>query len=266
MFYLNKPNFLKEIFVKYQILCIFVVMLVKTRAIVLRSIKFGDSSIIVDVFTESNGRLSFITHIGKSKTAKIKKQFFQSFAILDIECDIRPRSQLQHIKEVRFLYSFSSIPFDVYKLSISLFLSEFLIYSLKEEQANVPLFEYIVYSIKWLDQSKDRFSNFHLVFLMRLSRFLGFYPNLSDYGENRWFDLRSGCFCQSAPVHGDVLEPDEAKNICIMMRMNYETMHLYTMSRKERDRCIEVMLHYYRLHLPVFPDLKSFDVLKELFV
>lgn len=241
-------------------------MLVKTRAIVLHSIKFGDSSIIVDMFTESNGRVSFLIHIGTGKRSKFKKQLFQSLAILEIECDIRQSSRLQHIKDVRFLYSFASIPFDAYKLSISFFVAEFLFYALKEEQKNTPLFEYIVFSVKWLDQSEHNFSNFHLVFLMRLSRFLGFFPNLDGSGHNCWFDLRNGCFSETAPLHNEVLIPDEANKIIVIMRMNYETMHLYTMSRKERDRCIEVMLHYYRLHLPVFPDLKSFDVLKELFV
>ena len=240
-------------------------MLTKTQAIVLHSLKYGETRLIVDMFTRSQGRQSFIVSIPKSVKGKIKKQLFQPLTLLEIESDLRPKLQLQKLSDVRLASPFSSIPFDPNKLSISLFIAEFLYYALRSEQHNEPLFDYIVNSIQWLDAQTDRFANFHLVFLMRLSRFLGFYPNLDHYQSGDYFDLRESVFLSTPPVHRDFLHPQEAEKIQLMMRMDFPTMHLFRMSHQERNRLLEVSLIYYRLHLPDFPELKSVSVLQELY-
>ena len=195
-------------------------MLTKTQAIVLHSLKYGESRLIVDLFTRSQGHLSFIVNIPRTSNSKVKKQFFQPLSLLDIEVDIRPKVQLQKFSDVRLLQPFSSIPFEPFKLSISLFISEFLYYALRSEQQNEHLFDYVVNSIQWLDAQEDRFANFHLVFLMRLIRFLGFYPNLDDYVSGDYFDLRESVFCKMPPVHRDFLEPQEAEKVQLLMRMD----------------------------------------------
>ena len=240
-------------------------MLTKTQAIVLHSLKYGETRLIVDMFTRSQGRQSFIVSIPKSVKGKIKKQLFQPLTLLEIESDLRPKLQLQKLSDVRLASPFSSIPFNPNKLSISLFIAEFLYYALRSEQHNEPLFDYIVNSIQWLDAQTDRFANFHLVFLMRLSRFLGFYPNLDHYQTGDYFDLRESVFLSTPPVHRDFLHPQEAEKIQLMMRMDFPTMHLFRMSHQERNRLLEVSLIYYRLHLPDFPELKSVSVLQELY-
>ena len=240
-------------------------MLTKTQAIVLHSLKYGETRLIVDMFTRSQGRQSFIVSIPKSVKGKIKKQLFQPLTLLEIESDLRPKLQLQKLSDVRLASPFSSIPFDPNKLSISLFIAEFLYYALRSEQHNEPLFDYIVNSIQWLDAQTDRCANFHLVFLMRLSRFLGFYPNLDHYQTGDYFDLRESIFLSAPPVHRDFLHPQEAEKIQLMMRMDFPTMHLFRMSHQERNRLLEVSLIYYRLHLPDFPELKSVSVLQELY-
>ena len=240
-------------------------MLTKTQAIVLHSLKYGETRLIVDMFTRSMGRQSFIVSIPKSTKAIIKKQLFQPLSILEIEFDSRPKVQLQKLADVRLASPFSSIPFHAHKLSISLFLAEFLYYALCGEQENELLFDYVANSLLWLDGQQDRFSNFHLVFLMRLSRFLGFYPNLDHYQSGDYFDLRESMFQSAPPVHRDFLFPEEANKVQLMMRMDFPTMHLYRMSHDDRNRLLEVTLKYYRLHLPDFPELKSVSVLQELY-
>ena len=240
-------------------------MLTKTQAIVLHSLKYGETRLIVDMFTRSQGRQSFIVSIPKSVKGKIKKQLFQPLTLLEIESDLRPKLQLQKLSDVRLASPFSSIPFDPNKLSISLFIAEFLYYALRSEQHNEPMFDYIVNSIQWLDAQTDRFANFHLVFLMRLSRFLGFYPNLEHYQTGDYFDLRESVFLSAPPVHRDFLYPQEAEKIQLMIRMDFPTMHLFRMSHQERNRLLEVSLIYYRLHLPDFPELKSVSILQELY-
>lgn len=241
-------------------------MLVKTRAIVLHSIKFKDSQQIVDMLTEEQGRISFICHVSSSKKGKYKKQFFQPLTLLVVEYDYRSNSKLQHLQDIAIEFPYCSVPFDAFKLAISMFMAEFLLYATRDEQQNIPLFSYIHNSMRWLDGAVSSFSNFHLVFMMKLSLFLGFYPNLEDYHPGDIFDLRNACFSSLVPIHKDYVSSKESSLIALLMRLSYKTMHLYTMSREERNHCTEVILLYYRLHIPGFPELKSIDVLKSLFV
>ena len=240
-------------------------MLTKTQAIVLHSLKYGETRMIVDMFTRQFGRLSFIVSMPKTAKSKMKKQFFQPLSLLEIETDVRPKMQLQKLSDVRLASPFASIPFHPHKLSMALFLAEFLYYALRSEQRNELLYDYVESSILWLDGQEDRFANFHLVFLMRLSRFLGFYPNLDHYQTGDYFDLRVSEFLSAPPLHRDFLYPEEADKVQLMMRMDYPTMHLFRMSHQERNRLLEVTLIYYRLHLPDFPEMKSISVLQELY-
>ena len=241
------------------------VMLTKTQAIVLHSLKYGESRLIVDMFTRTFGRQSFIVSIPKTTKSKIKKQFFQPLTLLEIETDLRPKLQLQKLNDVRLLTPFASIPFEPDKLAISLFVAEFLYYALRSEQRNELLYDYLENSIMWLDGQQTNFANFHLVFLLRLTRFLGFYPNLDDYEDGDYFDLRESEFMSNPPVHRDFLHPEEAQKVQLMMRMDFPTMHLFRMSHDDRNRLLEVSIKYYRLHLPDFPEMKSIEVLQALY-
>lgn len=240
-------------------------MLVETEAIVLRSLKYGDNKMIVDMFTRSDGRMSFVAGVARSGKSRVRKQLFQPMTILSVVCDVRPRMRLQRLKDASLQCPYSSLPFEPYKLSMSLFVAEFLCYVLRGEQRNLPLFDYVADSMRWLDGCPGGCSNFHLVFLMRLSRFLGFWPNLDGYEPGDCFDMRGSCFCRRPPVHRDFLMPHEARLIGLMMRMNFSTMRLYRMSRAERNRMLEVLTDYYRIHIPDFPELKSLAVLREMF-
>ena len=241
------------------------IMLTKTQAIVLHSLKYGESRLIVDMFTRTFGRQSFIVSIPKTSKGKIKKQFFQPLTLLEIETDIRPKLQLQKLNDVRLLTPFASIPFEPDKLAISLFVFEFLYYALRSEQRNELLYDYLEYSIMWLDGQQANFANFHIVFLLRLTRFLGFYPNMDDYEDGDYFDLRESEFMRNPPVHRDFLHPEEAQKVQLMMRMDFPTMHLFRMSHDDRNRLLEISIKYYRLHLPDFPEMKSIEVLQALY-
>lgn len=241
-------------------------MLQKTRGIVLHTLKYNDTSIIVDIYTELSGRASFLVVVPRSRKATVKSVLFQPLAFIEFEADYRPNAKLYRIKEAKSFHPFFSIPYDPYKSSMALFLAEFLYRALWEEAENRPLFAYLEYSVIWLDECKDGFANFHLVFLMRLSRFLGLYPNLEDYHIGDYFDMLNACFISTRPqLHSSYIAPEEAGRLCQLMRMNYDTMHLFGMNRIDRIRCLTIINDYYRLHLPDFPTLKSLEVLKELF-
>lgn len=241
-------------------------MLQKTRGIVLHALKYKDTSLIVDIFTEMSGRVAFLVPVSRSRKAAVKASLFQPLALIELEAELRPNATLQKLKETKTFQPFTSLPFHPIKSTIALFLAEFLYRAVREESENRPLFNYLLHSICWLDSCERGVANFHIVFLMRLSRFLGLYPNLEGYSRGAYFDLLNACFTPLRPMHHThFLAPEEASRLLQLARMNYDTMHLFRMTRAERARCLSLLDDFYRLHLPAFPELRSLEVLKELF-
>ena len=238
----------------------------KTSAIVLHCLRYNDTSYIANVYTETVGRTSYIIKVSRARGSGVRPSLFHPLALLELEAEGKNTAQLRRVTEARLLHPLHSLPLDPFKSAIALFLGEFLHHALREEGVNRPLFAYLLHSIRWLDACEgSAVANFRLVFLMRLSRFLGLYPNVEDYTEGCYFDMLNASFTPFLPKGGAFLKPDEASRIRLLLRMNYETMHLFGMSRTERNRCLVVINDYYRLHLPDFPLLRSLDVLKELF-
>lgn len=241
-------------------------MMEKTRAIVLHSIKYGESQFIVDFLTESRGRVSFLVKIPKSSKSNSKRQYFQPLTLVTLEFDFRANQNLQRIKNIGIFYPYEDIPFSPIKISVSLFLAEFLLYATKLEQKNLPLFYFVYDSLVWFDGAHEGIANFHLLFLMRLSFYMGIGPNLSEgLEQSKYFDLDEGKFVPFVPAHSHYLSESDSFHLLQMFRLDYKTMHLYKMSRQERNHSVEVMIEYYRLHIPGFPELKSLSVLQELF-
>lgn len=237
----------------------------KTAAVVLYGVKYNDTSHIVNVYAESVGRASYIIKVSRARNKSVRSSLFHPLALLELEAEGRNAAQLRRITEARLLHPLHALPLDPCKSAIALFLGEFLHYALREEGQNAPLFAYLVYSVRVLDACEEGVANFHLVFLMRLSRFLGLYPNVEDFRVGDCFDLLNACFCHCPPVHGHYLRPEEAVVIPRLMRMDYATMHLFSFNRQQRVRCLEVLNEFYSLHIPSFPPLRSLEVLKELF-
>jgi len=241
-------------------------MLQKITGIVLHVLKYNDTTNIADIYTEQYGRASFLVSASRSKKAAARPALFQPLALVECEVTMRPGANLHRIKEAKSIYPFSSLPYDPYKSTIALFLAEFLYKAIREETENKPLFSYLQHSIMWLDSCQESFSNFHLVFLMRLSRFLGLYPNIEDYTRGDYFDMLNASFTSVRPQnHTHYIKGQEAFELTQIMRMNYDTMHLFAMNRTDRTRCLEIISSYYQLHIPGFSELKSLGVLQAIF-
>lgn len=226
---------------------------------------FSDTKMMVDTLSREEGRMSCILSVGTSKKSKWKRQIFQPLSILELELERKTPGQIAVIKDAHIAIPFTSIPFQPYKLTISIFLAEFLSNATRSEQDTALLYDYISESIQWLDSVVEGFSNFHLVFMMRLTKFIGFYPNIEDYSDGCSFDLQNGCFTKLAPQQRGFLNPEDTKKMQLIMRMNYETMQLFKMSHADRNRCLDVILDFYRLHVPDFREMKSLPVLRDMF-
>ena len=266
VFFGDYPNFFAENFCNLLNFRTFVpVMLEKTRCIVLRTVKYGDHSLIIDLLTREVGRLSVVWRMPKTGKGKTKRQIFQILNILDVYYESRSANSLPMVKEAHIVEPYSSIPFDSVKLSVSFFIAEFLCFSTRAEQTDYLLYDFIENSLKWYDTSVSAPANFHLMFMIKVSRFLGFYPNLEEFTEHSYFDLRAGQFTGEAPCHSDFLKPSETHDFINLMRMTPENMHLFRLSHSERNRIINVMMQFYGFHIPGFKELKSLEVLREIF-
>lgn len=239
-------------------------MLEKTRGIVLHALRYGEDSMIVDMLTQTRGTLSFMVRVPKSRKSNVKSRLLCPLNILHVEVDYRPGRSLQRIRDMQLECPYVSIPYDPMKEMVALFLGEVLYHALKNEDRNDRLFEFLMYSLRWFDAAVSGYVNFHLTLLIKLTRYLGFWPNCEGRGTMPFFDLREGEYTPFRPLHGYCLHTEEAEWVPRFLRMNYATMRRFKMSRQQRNYALDIVCQYYRLHVPEFPVVKSLEVLKEV--
>ena len=233
--------------------------------IVLRTLKYNDKLMIADIYTRSHGRLSFLVPVSHSKRSKVRSVLFQPLSMLSFIANYRKDKSLSRISDVQPYLLYSTVQGDVIKSSISLFLSELLTYTLREDGSDEAMFNFLYRSFILFDNLESGYADFHLVFMVQLLRYLGIYPNLEDYTPGCYIDLQHGCAVKEHPQHADFLMPVESVSFVDLLRTGYDSMHQLSLNRELRGRYLAILCAYYRLHIPEFPQLKSLDVLRELF-
>jgi len=240
-------------------------MIEKSRGIVLHTLKHSDSGIISQIFTEGHGRLSFMVRGVNSRKGSTRKVYFQPLQILDIEFYYRESRDLQNIKEINSAYNFSSIPYEIKRNTVALFISEILYRSLPEKEPNKELFNYLSESIRYFDTTNNTSANFHLGFLVGFARFLGIAPQTVSTSEINYFDMQNGIFTRNIPVHGLYFDTDQSEIFSLFLKSSIEECELIMLSGNIRNRFLKNMLNYFSLHLPGIKNIKSLDILIELF-
>lgn len=236
-------------------------MQIKTHAIVLSAIKFQEKSLIVKCFTQSDGLKSyFIQTAFSSKKNNQKIAYFQPLNLLEIEANHKNKGTLEHFKEVKLAYNYQNIHTDIVKSSMVLFLSEVLHNSIFEEEKNETLFSFLETSLMWLD-THDTISNFHLIFLLQLTKFLGFYPQMQD-DEAIYFEMIDGVF---SPFQGtSCLNAHETLLLKKLINLRFEDTQK-NFHKEERQMLLKTLLDYYSIHLQGFKRPNSLEILKEIF-
>ena len=239
-------------------------MNVKSPIVVLNTLRYADDKIIAECLSRSEGRVTFLVRISHAKRAAVRHSLFQPLALLEAEWTPKLRGGLISPKSAVVLTPYAGLHSTPVKQMVVLFLSEALLHILRNEEGSELLFDFIAHSLEWFDTAPSGYANFHIVFLMRLARFLGIMPSL-DSATLPHFDLLEGQFRATPPPHRHYISGREAEAFAQLMRMNFGTMQLFALSRTERQRILFLILEYYRLHLPIFPELKSLEVLSEVF-
>ncbi|MFN0015465.1 MAG: DNA repair protein RecO [Saprospiraceae bacterium] len=237
-------------------------MLLHTRGIVFRAMKYAETSVIADIFTEEKGLRSCIA--GGVRTAKSRMPFglFQPMMVVDMVCYFRDADEhLNRMKEMRASEVFGQIPFDIRRGAVALFMAEVCRKSIHAGEENPALFEFLLDCLRWLDTTPHSVANLHLHFLAHLSGHLGFQPQ-GESSEEMFLDLQEGVFLPTQPMHAQYLEPQRAMPLLELLHAPLERCHEIPLERLERKALLNGLLKFYQLHVPGFSDIHTPDVLE----
>ena len=239
-------------------------MQAKTSGIILHSIKYTDSTTIITVYTQQFGRATYMLHGVNKKKSVNPAAFLQPLSLVEMDVYHTPGKNIQRIKEMRMEHPFTGIPFDPVKNSLALFLSEALYRTLKQSEPDESLYLFLENSVMQLDCMESGIANFHLVFLLKLTRYLGFEPNRDNVQAN-YFDLMNGVFLKDKPVHVHFILPEDSSDLLKVLNADYNTMHNLAFTRPGRASLLQNIIIYYQLHIPEFNGLHSLQILQSLF-
>jgi DNA repair protein RecO (recombination protein O) len=239
-------------------------MNITTRGIVFNKIKYAESSLVVKIFTEEVGLQSYLVKGVNSKNARLKPSLFQPLSLLEMVVYHKTSHGLQHIKEARIDYPWQHIPFSPEKQSILMFLDEILYKTIRHETPDKELFQWIYHTLVWFDLEEKNFLNFHLFFLMQLTRFLGFSPKKETFETTTqpFFDMQEGHFVQHKPFHPYYLEGQQAALFFQLMQTGLDGLKTFKINNTQRRSMLDALLTFYQLHLPELGKIKSLEVLR----
>ena len=235
-----------------------------SRAFVIRSIKNGETSLIVSCYLEDIGYKTFIVKgVYGSKKPKFSKAHFFPLNIVNINYSYTEGKNMGFIREVKSERLYNSLHVDIQKSSVIIFLSEILNSIFKEEtQVNKDLFNFLLNTLSWYDQVKSC-NNFHIKFLIELSRFIGFYPNINNENDS-FFNLESGSTSAIQTIGANI-----SGNDLILFKeflgTEFEDLNNMNIKNESRTRILNYIIDYYSLHLQMFKTPKSINVFAEIF-
>lgn len=233
-----------------------------TSAIILKTVKYGDSSLIVNVYTKDFGLMGLMVRGIHTPKGKFSNALFQPLNLVEIVFTENKKSDLCYLKEISIETPYQTIPHDFYKSSILMFINEILYKTLKEEQPNNELFDYIQQSLLLLDEQTEQYADFHLYFLAGLTQLLGIAPNFSQGGT--WFDLSEGISTTFQPHHQYYLEREHKDLFCAIFQNFLQHYTPLKIDNMQRRQLLDNLLLYFELHLPGLHDIKSKIVLHEM--
>ena len=238
-------------------------MIISTKAIVLRKVKYSDSSLVVDVFTELEGRKSFfIKGILGGKKTKLKNSHFQPLSQILIKYNKKEKYKINFLIECRVHINCQNLYLDYRKISIILFLNEILNMCIIEEARNKELYCFLESSLEWLDKNQ-KISNFHMLFILNLLKHLGIKPHLKSY-NSKFLSFENGSFEDEKP-NGLHARGEPVKSIISLLGMKFDNCFLLKVSQVQKHEILKILLEYIEYHVHGFKQPKSLQILHKVF-
>ena len=236
-----------------------------SRAIVLHQIKYSETSLILKIYTEKEGLLSFIVKGVRGKRGRLRTAQFQPLNVVDLTYRKNKKSPLRIIQDLKITEPFKNLFFHPIKRAIAIFLVELIQNSIKEEEPNKEMFEFLYTSIYWLDLTDKIINCFHLLFMMKLTKHLGFYPRESTSGKEKFFDLQEGVFLQQKPLHPHYLDGEVLEQWEHLISCRFEEIAGLKIPINQKRILVQALMDYYKLHLNYFKELNSHQILQTVF-
>jgi DNA repair protein RecO (recombination protein O) len=239
----------------------------KTKGIVLRTVKYGETSVVVTVLTELFGVQAYMVNgVRSSKKSTSKANLFQPGAILDLVVYHHEQKSIQRIREFSWSVIYQQVLTDVIKNSIALYLVELLYKCLKQPEKNEALFYFTEDMLQHLDNA-DRLvtANVPLYFALNLPHFLGFRMN-DDYDEQQnILDLQEGSFITERPLHNYYIEGENARLTSQLLKvMQPAELAGFPLHHEVRRKLLQYYHSYYALHIQDFGEMKTMAVLQDV--
>ena len=232
------------------------------QGIVLQSIRYGDTSLIVKVFTRSLGLRSYIVKGAFNRNSKSRAALFQNLHLINyVEAGKPNKGSLGYLKDVQLTTVYQSIPFVMNKSAILMYVSELLSMTLTEQEQNELLYDFIARSLLWLDLVEQDYANFPLFFTLELTRYLGFYPK-ANHENGYCFDMMEGSFAHDLPVHPYYFEAENAQLLSQLLNVSIDEACRFPLRVSQRRELLDGLMVFMRLHAPVMNDFHSHEVLK----
>lgn len=243
-------------------------MVHKTKGIVLRTVKFGETSLVVTAFTELFGLQSYIVNGVRQASSKgtAKASYFQPGAYLDMVVYHNEFKNLNRIKEYKWAHLYQHLFSDVFKNAVATFAIELLNKSLKEPEPNNELFYFIEDALLHLDSATPAVTaNFPLFFALHLAGFFGFRISDEYTEEANYLDLEEGVFTELQPRHPHYLEGKEAEAVAHILKVQVPAeLEEVKLNAETRRRMLQALETYYALHIAEFGHMKTLPVLREI--
>ncbi len=230
------------------------------NGLILQNTKFQDTKNILKIYTLQHGIQSYLVNIGHSKKSKIKSAHVIGLNQIEFIEQIKKTRSIQLISDIHVSYVYQNLFSNPIKNTIAIFLNEVLLKALKEQHENEELYRFVVESLIVFDNQNYEGSNFHLHFMVELSKHLGFYPNNNYNQQNCLFDIQDGIFTAHIPQH--LYYTDSELSFYLSKLLNDKSS--FTCNSKTRAELLNLLLMLYRLHVPNFGEIKSLQVLKEI--
>ena len=232
----------------------------KTNGLILQNTKFQDKKNILKIYTLQHGIQSYVVNVGHSKKSKIKSAHVIGLNQIEFIEQVKKTRSIQLISDIHVSYVYQNLFSDPIKNTIAIFLNEVLLKALKEQHENEELFRFVTESLIVFDNQNYEGNNFHLNFMVELSKHLGFYPNNNYSQQNCLFDIQDGIFTSQIPPH--IYYADSELSFHLSKLLNDKSD--FICNAKTRADLLNLLLLLYKLHVPNFGEIKSIQVLKEI--
>ena len=236
----------------------------KIEGIVLQSLRYGDTSLIVKVFTRQYGMKSYMLKGAFNRGSKNRAALFQNLNIISyVEVNSPKSHSLNYLRDAQIALVYHSLPFVMNKSAIMMYVSELLSKTITEQEQNQALYDFIVSSLQWLDLVEQNYASFPLFFTLELTRHLGFYPK-ANHQAGFCFDMMEGAFAHDYPLHPYYFDAEMSDLLSHLLNVGIDEACCQPLRLSQRRELLDGLIVFMRLHAPVMRDFHSHEVLKSV--